>query len=153
MGTEQGTSIYTEVSSSRAVGDLLFEGVEENLHVQIKYMLTEHAEMWDVRLGKIRVTEHKLDLSQDAVPVRQNPYNLGYKELEFSKQQIDKMFKTGVVEPSASEWSSPIVLVPKADGSLRLFVDYRRLNAVTKFDSYLLPSMDDCVNSLGHAKL
>ncbi|GFS49286.1 retrovirus-related Pol polyprotein from transposon 17.6 [Trichonephila clavipes] len=52
-----------------------------------------------------------------------------------------------VIEPSSSHWASPIVLVRKK-GSTRFCVDYRRLNNVTKKDSYPLPSIDDTLDTL-----
>ena len=58
-----------------------------------------------------------------------------------------------VVEPSESEWASPIVFALKKDGSLRFFVDYRRLNKATIRDSYPIPRMDECIDSLAHAKV
>ena len=62
------------------------------------------------------------------------------------------MFKAEVIEPTSSPWSAPIVLIPKPDGSVRFCVDYRRLNAVTENDSYALPRIDDCLDSLGEAQ-
>jgi len=58
------------------------------------------------------------------------------------------MQKHGIVKPAASPWASNIVLVKKKDGTLRFRVDYRRLNAVTKQDSYPLPLIDNCLNAL-----
>ena len=55
------------------------------------------------------------------------------------------------MEPASTEWASPVVLVTKKDGSLRFCVDYHRLNSKTAADSYPLPCMDDCNDSLGDA--
>ena len=62
------------------------------------------------------------------------------------------MLVAGVIEPSSSEWASPIVLVDKKDGTLRLCVDYRRLNAESLADAYPMPRIDDLIDRLGKAK-
>ncbi len=63
------------------------------------------------------------------------------------------MLDLGVIEPTSSDWSSPIVIVPKKDETTRFCVDYRKLNSVTVSNTYPLPRMDDCLDSLGNAKV
>ena len=57
-----------------------------------------------------------------------------------------------MIELSSSEWSSPIVLVKKKDGTLRICVDYRRLNSVSMSDAYPMPRIDDLIDQLGKAR-
>ncbi|CAK1588702.1 unnamed protein product [Parnassius mnemosyne] len=61
---------------------------------------------------------------------------------------VEGMVKDGVIEPSSSPWCSPVVLLKKKDGNMRFRVDYRRLNDVTKKDSYPLPKIDDTLDML-----
>ncbi len=61
---------------------------------------------------------------------------------------MDKILRVGVIEESNSVWSSPVVLVTRKDGTTRFCVDYRKLNDVTKKDSYPLPRTDDTLTTL-----
>ena len=67
-------------------------------------------------------------------------------------QKEERMKKLGVIEPSESPWAAPVVLVRNPDGTLRYCIDYRHLNQVTKKDSYPLPNIQDCLDSLDGAK-
>ena len=58
----------------------------------------------------------------------------------------------GIIEPSDSDWSSPIVLVKKSDGSERFCVDYRKLNKITIKDKYPMPSIESKLNKLYGSK-
>ena len=62
------------------------------------------------------------------------------------------MLDADIIRPSTSEFSAPVVLVKKKDGTTRFCVDYRNINKVTKFVNYPLPRIDNALNSLGSAK-
>jgi hypothetical protein len=57
------------------------------------------------------------------------------------------MLEKGVIQESNSPWTSPVVMVPKKDGSTQFCIDYQKLNAVTKKDCYPLPRIDDLLDS------
>ena len=62
--------------------------------------------------------------------------------------QIKNMEERGVICRSSSPWSSPILLVPKKDGTYRFCADFRALNDVTKTEIFPLPSIRECLDSL-----
>ena len=69
------------------------------------------------------------------------------------KTEIDNMIKAGIVEPSASPYAPPpIVLIKKKDQSLRINVDYRGLNKETVFDPVLMSGMNEVLNTVYKAK-
>lgn len=142
----------TAAPPSNSVDDIDLSRFPAEHHDRVRKMLSRFAPMWDGKLGTIEATEHAIDLEPDSVPFRQPPYRAGHRDREFEESEIKKMLKEKVIRPSHSPWASPVVLAPKGDGSLRFCVDYRRLNAVTKRDSYPLPRMDDCIDSLGEAR-
>lgn len=62
------------------------------------------------------------------------------------------MLQSGIVEPATGECSAPVVIVKKKDGSLRLCVDYCKLNQVSQMDAYPMPRVDDIIDRLGKTK-
>ena len=86
-------------------------------------------------LGRTDLVKHNIN-TEGAAPIRQPARRLPLAKRDETIKAIDGMSKQGVIEPSASPWSSPVVLVKKKDGSLRFCVDYRKSSDVTIKDSY-----------------
>ena len=71
---------------------------------------------------------------------------------ETVEEEIETMLEEGVIEPSNSEWASPMVIIKKKDDTLRLCVDYRKLNAITELDAYPIPRFEDILDQVGQAR-
>ena len=98
--------------------------------------------------GETDLIEMKVDTG-DAHPRRSAPRRVPFALTEEMARQITHMQSAGVIQPSASPWASPVVMVKKKDGMHRFCIDYRQLNAVTKADTYPLPRIDDLLDQLG----
>ncbi|KXZ57070.1 hypothetical protein GPECTOR_5000g1297 [Gonium pectorale] len=84
----------------------------------------------------------------DAAPIAQHPYRLSPREKKAVDEEMAKMMADGVIEPSSSPWVSPVVVVPKKDGSLRPCVDMRRVNEVTRAICHPLGHIQDIIDSV-----
>ena len=88
--------------------------------------------------GMTECVFHDVDVG-DATPIKQHPYRLNPNELKYLRKEVEYMLKHGIIEHSQSEWSSPCILIPKKDGTYRFCTDFRKVNLVTKTDSYRFP--------------
>jgi hypothetical protein len=101
----------------------------------------------DNDVGLAAVTEHKIKL-YDNTPIYQRPRRCANPVADEIDRQCDELNVLDIIEPSQSPWSSPIVPVRKKDGSIRLCIDYRKLNKVTIPDKHPMPNLLDSVFGL-----
>ena len=87
-------------------------------------------------LGRTNVVQHTIDTGTHP-PIKQLPHRTPFSLRKRTEELIESMLKQGVITNLNSPWASPVVLVAKKDGSTRFCVDYRKLNAITKLDSFL----------------
>ena len=113
-------------------------------------LLNECKTVCNDRPGCTPLAVHDVDVG-DVQPIKQHPYRLNPTKLEKVNAEIQFMLDNDIIEPSQSSWSSPIVMVPKPDGSMRFCIDYRKVNAVTKTDSYPIPRLEDCIDRVGNS--
>jgi len=114
-------------------------------------LVCEYADIFsrhDFDLGHCDILPHRIDTG-NARPFKEQLRPHPIAHLDFIDEQMEQMLQAGVVEPSASPWSSNVVLAKKSDGSLRFCVDYRTLNDLTYKDSFPIPRIDTCLDALG----
>ena len=68
-------------------------------------------------LGSIDATVHRVGVQPGTKPIRQQPYRAGHHSRDMIRDEVNRMLEAKVVRPSTSEWASPVVVVPKKDGS------------------------------------
>ena len=115
---------------------------------ELQQILNEFADVLQDKPGRTTIVEHTINTGT-ANPVRLPPYRVPHAYMVES--ELKEMLDGGIIEPSASQWSASMVLVTKKDGSLRICVDYRRLNSVSQVDAYPMPRVDELLDRLGKA--
>lgn len=118
-----------------------------HLSMEERREVTELVHLFPVTLNRTMAVMHDVDVG-DASPCRQHPYRINPQKLLQMQKEIEYMLENDLIEPSNSDWSLPCILVPKPDDSYRFCTDFRKLNAVTKGDTFPIPRIDDCIDGL-----
>lgn len=116
----------------------------------IETLLLEFASVFDEPTGlpPSRVFDHSIPLLPGASPVNLRPYHYNPAQKTEIEKQVSDILQQGVIQRSASPFSSPVLLVQKKDGSWRFCIDYRHLNAITIKNRYPLPIIDELLDEL-----
>ncbi|MCO5603598.1 hypothetical protein L7F22_057749 [Adiantum nelumboides] len=86
------------------------------------------------------MVQHTIPMISTAKPLQQRPYSMNPKYAKIIQEELEKLIECGFIYPiEHSEWVSPIVIVPKKNGKLRVCVDLKKVNAATRRDHYPLP--------------
>ncbi len=101
-------------------------------------------------LGRASLIFHKIDTG-DGGPIRQGMRRIP-QQIPVLKEEIDKLQKAEAIEPSISPFASPVILVRKKDGTMRLCIDFKKLNAITKQNAHPLPRIEDIFDTLSGSK-
>ena len=95
---------------------------------------------------------HQNELQSGTKPIRMPPYRVNPQKAASILKELDDMKDLGVIEERTSFWSSPVVIVPKPDGTVHFCCAFRRINAVTVPNPFPLARIDDLIDCVGQAK-
>ncbi|MCG7879415.1 MAG: RNase H-like domain-containing protein, partial [Candidatus Thiodiazotropha endolucinida] len=134
--------------------DLKDLDVPDKYRSRIENLILKNKDLFaskDSELGKTDTVKMQIDVG-DHEPIKMKPYRTPIKSREVIDKAINEMLDANVIKRSRSPWSFPVVIVDKKDGSKRFCVDFRKLNQITKKNSFPLPLIDDILALLGRAK-
>lgn len=125
--------------------------LESGQRVQLVKLIRSFSCLFGDTPSRTTLLKHDIDVG-GAKPIRQRFYRVHPEKRKNLEDEIRYMLHNGIAVPSDSSWASPCLLVPKPDNTPRFCTDFRKVNAVTKPDSFPLPRMEDCVDQVGGAK-
>ena len=118
---------------------------------KVEQLIKKFPQVIQARNSVTTQVRHRLNTTYQQ-PIRQRSYRIPLAIKRDVIKELQEMKDDGIIEESTSEWASPLVIVKKKDGSNRICVDYRKLNAKIKFDAYPMPRIDDLLDNIGQSK-
>lgn len=116
-----------------------------------KRMKREFQDVFDERPGMTQGVEHHI-LTPPGCVVRDHWRRLPRHLFGLVKAEIEQIREHGIIEESHSPWRSPMVIVSKPNGTIRLCIDYRKVNVVSTFDVFPMPHVEDMLKRVGQAQ-
>jgi len=160
IGTSTAAAVETVIPSPERLEELCrqlqlpFDKLTPGERGQLESTISEFSDVFalnDSELGCTSLVQHGIETGAQT-PIRQQPYRTPVCRRQKMNEMVQNMQDQGIVQPSSSPWASPVVLVPKKDGTLRFCIDYQRFNSITRKDVYPLPRVDDILTALGDSK-
>ncbi|XP_047741136.1 uncharacterized protein LOC125179399 [Hyalella azteca] len=101
--------------------------------------------------GQIAGLKYRISVNTEK-PIRMLPYKVPFHLKNQVKEELEKWLRQGIIRKSTSEWASPMVVMRNADDSLRLAIDFRKLNPHVNVDNYPMPERESVIEQLFDAK-
>lgn len=127
------------------------EDLTKDQHRAIENVCHQYNDVLSDLPGRTNLAE--CDIRQENVtPIHVRQYPLPHSKINTIGEEVNSMLKLGVIEPAASPYNAPVVLVQKKDGSNRFCIDYRKLNQSTIFDAEPMPDINLLFSKLSNKK-
>jgi len=117
---------------------------------KIQHIILQYKDIFQTpsELPPHRTHDHAIPLYPGSVPVNSKPYHYSSHHKTEIEQQVQELLQAGFITHSKSPFASPVLLVKKKDGTWRLCVDYRKLNALTVKNKFPMPIIEEILDEL-----
>lgn len=121
----------------------------------LQTLLDEFHEIFErpTELPPPRKHDHHIHLEKNANPVNDKPYRYPHYQKEVMKKMISEMLQDGIIKPSQSPYSTPVLLVRKKRRYLAFLCGLQGLNAITIRDRFAIPTVDELLDELNGATI
>ena len=119
---------------------------------EVVRMKEDYPEIFSDLPGRTNVCRLSINTGE-AEPRASHPYRIPDKLKEGVRNEVMKLVELGIAVPSVSPWASPVVPVPKSDGTVRICIDYRRVNEITEGDPYYMVTLEEILERVGNSRV
>ncbi|GFO34192.1 Pol polyprotein [Plakobranchus ocellatus] len=119
--------------------------------LEVRQVLEKHSNVLTDVPGKTDILKHEIRLT-DNKPFRVTQYATPFRAKAAIQKELNSMLEQDIIRPSTSPYCSPITVVNKPDGSIRLCIDFRKLNSITEFDNEPIPQLEEIMTRVHRAK-
>ena len=139
-------------TEDEALGTKLVGKCAEFKEEVVERLKEEYPEVFSDLPGRTNVCRLRIDTGTEA-PRGSHPYRIPDRLKEGVRTEVEKLVELGIVVPSTSPWASPAVPVPKSDGTVRVCIDFRKLNEATTADPYYMATMEEILERVGGSQV
>ncbi|CAF4125368.1 unnamed protein product [Rotaria sordida] len=146
---ESNTTSLTSIGKQN-IKNLIMHIQDQQQFINIQALLTRHHQLFDTTTTTIaETTTTHVIYTGDNLPTTSRPYPQTMEKQNAMFDIIQQMLKYKQIRASHSQYSAPVLLIKKRDGSYRFIVDYRKLNNITVQDNYPLPNLEQAIQMVG----
>lgn len=151
MSSDEKANVATEALDLDFGDSPISPQLKRHIEARIKGEVPGAFSRHNLDVGSVAGVAHRIELD-DHVPFKERTRRVSPADFNDLKRHLQDLLAAGVIEESQSPYASPVVLVRKKNGDLRMVVDYRRLNNFTKKDAYPLPRIKETFTLLSGSK-
>ena len=150
---EFGDIVHAPITgNTEYLKDIDFSNLKEPQRKQIISLMREYSDLFSDIPGAVRGFQHEIKLKPGAILKKPPQYRVPERLKKQLDEQIKQLLEQGLISECRAEFTCPVVLAPKKDGSIRMCVDYRALNKGIEGDAYPMRHTQDLLTRMAQAK-